>query len=70
VKGVERWVQSHGRGGWRPFGTLTVAWDGQLDAPERFDPIAHPLPGTTSYPVVAWLREPAYRLARRARPSA
>lgn len=74
--GTQPWPASyrlswaHGRGVWRPFGTLTVAWDGERDAPERFDPLVHPLPGTTAYPVVAWLREPAYRLARRARPSA
>ena len=48
------------------------SWPGTVgdDAPERFDPVAHPLPGTAQYPVLAWLREPAYRLARLARPSA
>lgn len=61
---------AHGRGGWHPFGALIVAWDGEGDAPERFDPVAHPLPGTSQYAALAWLREPAYRLARLARPSA
>ncbi|MGA8978417.1 MAG: phosphodiesterase [Pedococcus sp.] len=61
---------AHGHGGWHEFAELVVTWDGRRDAPERFDPVAHPLPGTAQYPVLAWLREPAYRLARLARPSA
>lgn len=61
---------AHGSGSWHQFAELSVAWDGRGDAPERFDPVAHPLPGTAQYPVLAWLREPAYRLARLARPSA
>ncbi len=61
---------AHGHGPWHPFGALTVAWEGTGDAPERFDPVSHPLPGTTQYAAVSWLREPAYRLARLARPSA
>lgn len=61
---------AHGRGPWHPVGELSVAWAGRADAPERFDPVAHQLPGTSQYPAVAWLREPAYRLARLARPSA
>lgn len=61
---------AHGRGPWRRFGRLDVAWHGAVDAPERFDPIAHPLPGTTPYAVVAGLREPSYLLSRLSRPSA
>lgn len=60
---------AYGRGRWHPFGALTVAWGGPGDAAERFDPVAHPLPETTQYPAVAWLREPSYQLARLARPS-
>lgn len=60
---------AHGRGPWHPFGMLAVAWNGRGDAPERFDPVVHPLTGTSQYPVVTLLREPAYRLARLARPS-
>ncbi len=61
---------AHGLGSWHDCAELTVVWDGRGDAPERFDPVAHPLPGTTQYSALAWLREPAYRLARLARPSA
>jgi hypothetical protein len=60
---------AHGRGRWHRFGRLDVAWHGTVDPPERFDPIAHPLPGTTQYPVVAGLREPSYLLSRLSRPS-
>jgi hypothetical protein len=61
---------AHGRGRWHRFARLDVAWHGTVDPPERFDPIAHPLPGTTQYPVVAGLREPSYLLSRLSRPSA
>ena len=61
---------SHGHGPWHRFATLAVAWDGVDDAPNRFDPVANPLRGTTQYPAVTRLREPAYRSARLARPSA
>ena len=74
---IRAWMSStyrlswaHGRGAWHEVGTLAVAWDGEVDPPERFDPIANPLPGTTQYAVVTALREPSYRLARLARPSA
>ena len=51
---------------WHPFGRLTVArWD-TGDAPTRFDPVTNPLRGTTQYAAVEGLREPAYRLSRRA----
>lgn len=61
---------AHGSGRWHTFATLHADWAGAADAPERFDPVAHPLPGTTQYAAVAALREPAYHLARLARPSA
>jgi hypothetical protein len=58
------------REGWQRFGSLAVTWHDHDDAPERFDPVANPLPGTSQYAAVARLREPAYRSARLARPSA
>lgn len=61
---------AHGKGPWHPFGELTVARDELRDAPVRFDPVAHPLAGTSQYSPLARLREPAYRLSRLARPSA
>lgn len=59
-----------GLGQWRSAGTLAVRWGEPFDAPERFDPIEFPLPGTTQYPVITALREPAYRLSRLAWPRA
>jgi len=61
---------AHGLGGWQHFGTLTVDWGEPGDAPERFDPVAYPLPNTTQYAAIARLRQPAYLLSRLARPSA
>jgi len=61
---------AHGRGAWHDAGILTPAWGPAQDAPDRFDPVAHPLVGTAQYPVVAALREPAYRFSRRAWPRA
>ena len=60
------WAQ--GRGPWHRWARLDVAWGEPADALERFDPVAHPLRGTTQYAVVARLREPAYRLSQRAWP--
>lgn len=48
---------------WSTVGVLTVAWG--PDRPMRFDPVQNPLPGTEQYPVVRFLREPAYFMARR-----
>jgi hypothetical protein len=62
------WASGHGP--WHRFASLAVSWEGRDDAPDRFDPVANPLPGTTQYAAVTRLREPAYRLARLARPSA
>lgn len=61
---------ARGRGPWQRFASLAVSWEGRDDAPDRFDPVANPLSGTTQYAAVARLREPAYRLARLVRPSA
>lgn len=62
---------AHGRGPWRVCGELTVSWqDEAADAPHRFDPVANVLPGARQYPLVAWLREPAYALSRLAWPRA
>ncbi|HET7398172.1 MAG TPA: phosphodiesterase [Intrasporangium sp.] len=62
---------AHGRGQWHECGELAVPWDsGGADAPRRFDPVANPLPGTGQYPLVEWLREPAYALSRLAWPRA
>lgn len=61
---------AHERGAWNPFATLAVEWGEPLDAAERFDPVAHPLPGTSQYAAVARVREPAYRMARLAWPAA
>lgn len=62
---------AHGRGPWVGCGELAIDWSGPAtDAPERFDPIHHPLPGTTLYPVVDGLRAPSSTMARRAVPRA
>jgi hypothetical protein len=47
---------------WQPVGTIRVEWGD--DQPLRFDPVEHQLPGTSQYPAVARLREPAYLAAR------
>jgi hypothetical protein len=52
------------RSEWRAVGVLEVVW-GDGDQPLRFDPVAHQLPGTSQYPLVTTLREPAYAAARR-----
>jgi hypothetical protein len=60
-----RWelAAAHAGSEWRPAGVLRVTWGD--DQPLRFDPVENMLPGTTQYPVVQVLREPAYALARR-----
>ncbi len=50
-------------GGWREVGALEVMWRG-VDVDVRFDPVLNALPGTRQYPLVAALREPAYRAGR------
>lgn len=48
---------------WSTVGVLGVAWG--PDRPLRFDPVENLLPGTEQYPLVRFLREPAYYMARR-----
>lgn len=58
-----------GTGPWRYAGeVVTGAPLGPGVDRERHDPVVHQLPGTTQYPVVRLLREPAYRQARRQSP--
>ncbi len=56
---------ARGRSKWEPVGVIEVPVWGP-DEPTRFDPVRNPLPGTWQYPVVRFLREPAYLMARRA----
>lgn len=62
---------SRGTGAWNGFATLTLLEPRGLDAdggaPVAFDPVLHPLPGLSPYPLVARLRAPAYAASRRAR---
>jgi hypothetical protein len=59
-----RWQLAVAQSGspWEPVGTIRVEWGD--DRPLRFDPVEHQLPGTSQYPLVARLREPAYAAAR------
>jgi hypothetical protein len=59
-----RWELAVAQGGsdWTAVGTFRVEWGD--DRPLRFDPVEHQLPGTSQYPLVAALREPAYAAAR------
>jgi hypothetical protein len=54
-----------GTGPWVTVGevSLAEAVEGEGD-PRRHDPVVHGLPGTSQYPVVRALREPAYAAAR------
>lgn len=54
-----------GTGPWVPVAEVAVGAriEGQ-DDPRRHDPVVHQLPGTEQYPVVRFLREPAYAAAR------
>ncbi len=53
---------------WHPFADVELARaDGPRDAPLRFDAVEHPLPGVATYAWAAAVRQPSYRLARRAR---
>jgi hypothetical protein len=55
---------AHSAREWRAVGTLRVDEWGP-DRPTRFDPVRNLLPGTEQYPLVRFLREPAYLMARR-----
>jgi hypothetical protein len=54
-----------GAGPWVTVAEVAVGArvEGQ-DDPRRHDPVVHQLPGTEQYPVVRFLREPAYAAAR------
>jgi hypothetical protein len=54
---------AHAGSDWSPVGMLDVRWG--VDRPLRFDPVENLLAGTEQYPVVRFLREPAYFMARR-----
>ena len=58
-----RWARPAGR--WTRFGRLELDGPPGPDEQVSFDPVAHPLPGLTTYGWVRRLREPAYRTARR-----
>jgi hypothetical protein len=55
-----------GAGPWVTVGEVAVGAvvEGE-DDPRRHDPVLHQLPGTSQFPVVRFLREPAYAAARR-----
>jgi hypothetical protein len=51
---------------WHPFADVLLRPAAEADSAElRFDPVRHPLPGSTTYPWVRRLREPSYRVAQR-----
>lgn len=53
-------------GKWHPFAEVLLRPAAEPDSAElRFDPIAHPLPGSTTYPWVRRVREPSYRAVQR-----
>jgi hypothetical protein len=56
---------------WHPFATLTLSREGEssIDTDVRFDPVLHPLPGTTISRWARRVREPGYAEAQQ-RPSA
>ncbi|MET1052099.1 MAG: hypothetical protein ABWX65_05605 [Mycetocola sp.] len=48
-------------GRWHPFAVVELQHEGpMLDSRERFDPVRHPLPGSTTYRWARRLREPSY----------
>jgi hypothetical protein len=55
-------------GGWREFAELHESEESAGDAPIRFDPVLHTLPGLPFPGWVKQLREPSYRTARRQQP--
>jgi hypothetical protein len=58
-------------GVWHPFAIVELWRDpGVVDTVERYDPVRHPLPGTSTYAWERRLREPSYlRVQRRTRRS-
>ena len=55
---------------WQPLGRLVLGAEVEpvADPPVRFDPITNAVEGLENYPSVRKLREPAYRMARKAWP--
>jgi len=51
---------------WHPFATLTLSREGEsgIDTDVRFDPVLHPLPGTTISTWARRVREPGYAEAQ------
>ena len=61
-----RLYQAAPTGRWHPFADLVLRPAAEGDsAGLRFDPVGHPLPGSTTYPWVRRLRDPSYRAAQR-----
>jgi hypothetical protein len=59
------------RGHWHPFAVIELWRElGAVDTATRYDPVRHPLPGTSTYAWERRLREPSYlRVQRRERRS-
>lgn len=53
---------------WHPFAVVEL-WrePGAVDTVERYDPVRHPVPGTSTYPWERRLREPSYLRVQRRR---
>jgi hypothetical protein len=60
---------AHPLGSWHPFAVLEL-WrePGAVDTVERYDPVRHPLPGTSTYGWERRLREPSYLRVQRREP--
>jgi hypothetical protein len=55
-------------GKWHPFAVVELWRDpGAVDTVDRYDPVRHPLPGTSTYAWERRLREPAYLRVQRRR---
>lgn len=53
-------------GKWHPFAEIMLRPTVEPESFElRFDPVGHPLPGSTAYPWVRRVREPSYRTVQR-----
>ncbi|GGH38637.1 hypothetical protein [Microbacterium album] len=51
---------------WHPFADVVLRPAAEMDSAElRFDPVGHPLPGSTTYLWARRLRDPSYRAAQR-----
>ncbi|MER7796674.1 hypothetical protein [Microbacterium sp. NPDC096154] len=64
-----RLYHSEPTGTWHPFAEVLLRPAAEQDSAQlRFDPVGHPLPGSTIYPWVRRVRQPSYRAAQRATP--